>query len=98
MFAQLQRQGWQVGETRVRRLLRQLNHSCNVGRVRVQTTDSRHNGHRFPNRLKGLRLSRPDQAWVADITFVATWRGFVHVAFVIDVYARIVTIPKLVTP
>jgi len=32
--------------------------------------------------------TRPNQLWVADITFVATWAGFVYVAFVIDVYAR----------
>jgi len=31
---------------------------------------------------------RPNQLWVADITFVATWSGFVYVAFVIDVYSR----------
>ena len=31
---------------------------------------------------------RPNQLWVADITFVATWSGFVYVAFVIDVFAR----------
>jgi transposase InsO family protein len=31
---------------------------------------------------------RPDELWVADITYVATWTGFVFVAFVIDVYAR----------
>ena len=32
--------------------------------------------------------TRPNQLWVADFTFVATWAGFVYVAFVIDVYAR----------
>jgi transposase InsO family protein len=32
--------------------------------------------------------SRPNQLWVADITYVATWRGFVYVAFVTDVYSR----------
>jgi len=32
--------------------------------------------------------SRPNQLWVSDFTYVATWRGFVHVAFVIDVFAR----------
>jgi transposase InsO family protein len=32
--------------------------------------------------------SRPNQLWVADLTYVATWRGFVYVAFVIDVFAR----------
>jgi transposase InsO family protein len=31
---------------------------------------------------------RPNQLWVADITFVATWTGFVYVAFITDVFAR----------
>ena len=33
---------------------------------------------------------RPNQLWVADITYVATWSGFVYVAFVIDVYSRFI--------
>jgi transposase InsO family protein len=32
--------------------------------------------------------TRPNELWVSDLTYVATWRGFVHVAFVIDVFAR----------
>jgi integrase-like protein len=32
--------------------------------------------------------ARPNQLWVADLTYVATWRGFVYVAFVIDVFSR----------
>jgi putative transposase len=32
--------------------------------------------------------ARPNQLWVADITFVATWVGFVYVAFITDVFAR----------
>ena len=32
--------------------------------------------------------TRPNQLWVSDFTYVATWRGFVYVAFVIDVFAR----------
>ena len=35
-----------------------------------------------------FKASRPNQLWVADITHVATWRGFVFVAFVIDVFSR----------
>jgi len=34
--------------------------------------------------------SRPNELWVADFTYVATWRGFVYVAFVIDVFARMI--------
>ena len=35
-----------------------------------------------------VRQTRPNQLWVADLTYVATWRGFAYVAFVIDVFAR----------
>ena len=32
--------------------------------------------------------TRPNQLWVSDLTYIATWRGFVYAAFVIDVFAR----------
>jgi transposase InsO family protein len=35
-----------------------------------------------------FQASRPNQLWVADFTYVATWSGFVYAAFVIDVFAR----------
>ena len=37
---------------------------------------------------RDFNASRPNELWVADLTYVATWRGFVFVAFVIDVFAR----------
>jgi putative transposase len=46
------------------------------------------------SRLQGLDINRqfrapqPNTLWVSDFTYVATWSGFVHVAFVIDAYAR----------
>ena len=37
---------------------------------------------------RAFRAERPNQLWVADFTYVATWRGMVYVAFVIDVFSR----------
>jgi putative transposase len=37
---------------------------------------------------RNFTAARPNQLWVSDLTYVATWRGFVYVAFVIDVFAR----------
>ena len=37
---------------------------------------------------RDFSATRPNQLWIADLTYVATWRGFVHVAFVIDVFSR----------
>ena len=39
---------------------------------------------------RDFTASRPNERWVADLTYVATWRGFVFAAFVIDVFARMV--------
>jgi Integrase core domain len=38
--------------------------------------------------VRDFTATRPNQLWVSDFTYVATWRGFVYVAFVIDVFAR----------
>ncbi len=37
---------------------------------------------------RDFSVARPNALWVADLTYVATWRGFVYVAFVIDAFAR----------
>lgn len=37
---------------------------------------------------RDFQASRPNELWVSDLTYVATWRGFVYVAFVIDVFSR----------
>jgi putative transposase len=86
--AQLKREGWAVGETRVRRLLRQIDHSCGLGRVRVVTTDSDHDLPRYPNRVKGLDITRPNQVWVADITCIRLGRRFIYLAVILDAFTR----------
>lgn len=86
----LLRQGIVVGQHRVRRLLRQLGVTRSVGKVRVQTTDSRHPHPRYPNRIKGLKLTRPDQVWVADITYIRLGRRFIYLAVILDAFTRAV--------
>ena len=88
--AHLQRQGWPVGTTIVRRVLKQLGHTRRVGIVRIQTTDSRHSHLRYPNRIKGLALVRPDQVWVGDITYIRLGRRFIYLAVILDAYTRAV--------
>jgi transposase InsO family protein len=86
--AQLKREGHAIGETRVRRLLRQIDHSVKVGRVRVSTTDSDHDLPRYPNRIKGLSIPYPNQVWVADITYLRLGRRFIYLAVILDAYTR----------
>ena len=91
VLQELHRRGWaEVGERVVRRLLRQLEHSCAVGRVKVSTTDSSHPHWRYPNRIKGWKATYPDQVWVADITFIRFGRRFIYLAVILDAFTRAV--------
>lgn len=85
---QLKREGWEVGETRVRRLLKVLDHTASVGRVQVTTTNSQHNLRRYPNRIKQLTISRINQVWVADITYIRLSRRFIYLAVILDAHSR----------
>ncbi|MCZ6083912.1 IS3 family transposase [Escherichia coli] len=55
--------------------------------VKVRTTISRKAVAAGDRVNRQFVAERPDQLWVADFTYVSTWRGFVYVAFIIDVFA-----------
>jgi putative transposase len=90
MWRQMGRENLRVARCRVRRLMREMGLAGAVrGRAWVTTTQSRPEVAR-PGDLvdRNFTATRPNQLWVSDFTYVATWRGFVYVAFVIDVFAR----------
>ena len=90
VWKQLRREGHQVARCTVERLMRQLGLRGAVrGRAWVITTRAEDTAPR-PSDLvdRHFVATRPNQLWVSDFTYVATWRGFVYVAFVIDVFAR----------
>ena len=88
ILAQLLREGALVGERVVRRLLKSLGGSHQVGRVRTQTTDSNHEHWRYPNQLKNLAITHPDHVWVADITYIRFGHRFIYLAVILDVHTR----------
>jgi len=90
MTAELQRAGWTVNHKRVAQTMAELGLQAKVDRKRMQTTNSRHGGPRFPNLVLGRQVERPDEVWVADITYVVLGRGFVYLAVVMDVFTRAV--------
>ena len=69
MTRELRRRGWEVGETRVRRLMREDNLLCVRKRKFVVTTDSNHARKIYPNLARNMILTGTDQLWVADITY-----------------------------
>jgi len=89
VWRQLRREGIVVARCTVARLMRAIGLQGAV-RGRAFTTTTRDDGAARPSDLvnRDFVATRPNELWVADLTYVATWRGFVYVAFVIDVYAR----------
>ena len=85
---QLHREGFVVNHKKVGRIRREKWLLPRRKRRWVVTTDSRHGLPVYPNLLKGLEPTGPDQAWVADITYVALVRGFVYVAVILDRWSR----------
>ena len=83
------REGIVVARCTVERLMRQVGLAGAV-RGRTFTTTVADDALAQPADLvkRAFVATRPNQLWVADLTYVATWRGFVYVAFVIDVFAR----------
>lgn len=89
VWRQLQREHIPVARCTVERLMRQEGLRGVVRGRRARTTIANDLFEKPLDRVqRRFVASRPDELWVADFTFVATWTGFVYVAFVIDVFAR----------
>ena len=90
VWRQLVREGVPVARCTIERLMRAEGLRGAVrGHAFKVTTQVDENALRPPDLVeRQFTATRPNQLWVADITYVATWLGFVYVAFVIDVFSR----------
>ncbi len=90
VWRQLRRERVSVAHCTVERLMRVMGLRGTVrGRAFKVTTIPDEAARRPPDLVeRKFRASRPNQLWVADLTYVATWAGFVYVAFVVDVFSR----------
>jgi transposase InsO family protein len=89
VWKQLNREGQQVARCTVARLMRDLGLQGVVRGRKFKTTIADAVALRPPDLVdRDFTATRPNQLWVADLTYVVTWRGFVYVAFVIDVFSR----------
>ena len=89
VWRQLVREGEDVARCTVARLMRRMGLQGVIRGRRVRTTISDKAASCPLDRVnRQFRAPRPNVLWVSDFTYVATWAGFVYVAFVIDAYAR----------
>ncbi|MCG0078933.1 IS3 family transposase [Escherichia coli] len=87
VWRQLLREGIRVARCSVARLMAVMGLAGVLRGKKVRTTISRKAVAAGDRVNRQFVAERPDQLWVADFTYVSTWRGFVYVAFIIDVFA-----------
>ena len=91
VWRQLNREDFEVARCAVERLMRKIGLQGVVRGRSFKTTipdDAADRPADLVNR--DFTATRPNQLWVADLTYVATWAGFVYVAFVVDVFSRMI--------
>ena len=89
VWRQLNREGTSVGRDRVARLMDELDLQGVVRGKRKRTTFPDELGQRPADLVeRNFSAAAPNHLWVADLTYVSTWTGFVYVAFVTDVFSR----------
>ena len=89
VWKQLIREGFAAARCTVERLMRKLGLQGAIRGKKFKTTVTDESSARPLDLVdRDFNATRPNQLWVSDFTYVATWRGFTYVAFVIDVFAR----------
>jgi len=88
MAAWLRNQGYQINRKRVRRLMRIMGLKAIYRRPRTSKPAP---GHKvYPYLLSGMEITRPNQVWAADITYIPMARGFLYLVVIMDWYSRYV--------
>jgi putative transposase len=89
IHAQLAREGVHVGRKRVARLMRSAGIQGVSRRKWDSTTQRTPGARRAPDLVdRNFNAAGPDQLWVADITYVSTWSGWLYLAVVLDAWSR----------
>jgi putative transposase len=91
VWAQLNREGQRVARCTIERLMRDLGLRGAVRGKKHRTTIADDTAERPRDRVdRNFTAPAPNRLWVADLTYVRTWSGFVYVAFITDVYSRMI--------
>lgn len=80
--------GLKVGRDELYRILRKYDMLVGRKKTSCRTTDSYHHFHKYNNLIKDLEISKPNQVWVSDITYIRTYNGFCYLALITDLYSR----------
>ena len=88
MTLQLRKHGFIVNHKRVLRLMRENGLTFKRNKWKPITTDSEHDNPVYPNLVRGLEVTGPNQVWVADFTYIQIGKEFVYLAVELDIHTR----------
>jgi len=80
--------GLKMGRDRLFSILREHDLLVKRKKFSCRTTNSYHRFHKYGNIIKDLKITRPNQVWVSDITYIRTVNGFCYLALITDLYSR----------
>ncbi len=86
--AELKRRGRNLNRKKVQRIMRKYGLMSQIRRLFRSFTKSRHKLPKYPNLIKNLVITRLNQVWGADITYIRLKREFVYLAVIIDFFSR----------
>jgi len=97
MYTELRDEGWPVNHKRVGRLMALDGLQGASRRKKWRTTKRAKDARPVPDLVdRDFAVDRCDQLWVADITYVPTWSGFLYLAVVVDAFSR--RVPSVAEP
>lgn len=82
------KQQLKIGRDRLFNILREYNLLVKPKKYSCRTTNSYHRFYKYNNLIKDLKVSRPNQVWASDITYIRTVKGFCYLALITDMYSR----------
>lgn len=80
--------GVKIGRDGLFRVLREHNMLVKRKKTSFKTTNSYHHFHKYSNLVKHMEVTKPNQVWVSDITYIRTVKGFCYLALITDMYSR----------
>ena len=86
--AELHRRQMTVNHKKVLHVMREEKILCRRKSFKPKTTNSNHNLPLYPNLVRDIVVTRPNQVWVSDITYIHIEEGFVYLATILDLFGR----------
>lgn len=77
-----------VGRDTLFNILRKHDMLIHRKKAHHKTTNSFHRFHKYKNIIKDMKITKPNQVWVSDITYIRTINGFCYLALITDMYSR----------